>query len=112
MVSGFVTSPCDQLRIFSGDARLMRIASKSAIGFAMSKGLERYKVILRFLQVSRARGRPSNFSSQLLVLEKPGQNSGQICGTESRYRSGSYFKNFDHVPASVANDRRLTTDDC
>src|SRR5215813_4572332 len=58
MVSGFVTSPCDQLRIFSGDARLMRIASKSAIGFAMSKGLERYKVILRFLRVSRARRRP------------------------------------------------------
>src|SRR6516164_4674910 len=51
MVSGLVTSPCDQLRIFSGDARLMRMASKSAIGFAMSKGLERYKVILRFLRV-------------------------------------------------------------
>src|SRR6266567_2712549 len=50
MVSGLVTSPCDQLRIFSGDARLMRIASKSAIGFAMSKGLERYKVVLRFLR--------------------------------------------------------------
>src|SRR5438874_12673756 len=49
MVSGLVTSPCDQLRIFSGDARLMRIASKSAIGFAMSKGLERYKVFLHFL---------------------------------------------------------------
>src|SRR5581483_665320 len=49
IVSGLVTSPCDQLRIFSGDARLMRIASKSAIGFAMSKGLERYKVFLRFL---------------------------------------------------------------
>src|SRR5436190_14800287 len=46
MVSGLVTSPCDQLRIFSGDARLMRIASKSAIGFAISKGLERYKVFL------------------------------------------------------------------
>src|SRR6185437_3705671 len=44
MVSGFVTSPCDQLRIFSGEARLMRIASKSAIVFAISKGLERYKV--------------------------------------------------------------------
>src|SRR6185437_11650056 len=44
MVSGFVTSPCDQLRIFSGEARLMRMASKSAIGFAISKGLERYKV--------------------------------------------------------------------
>jgi hypothetical protein len=44
MVSGFVTSPCDQLRIFSGEARLMRMASKSAIGFAKSKGLERNKV--------------------------------------------------------------------
>src|ERR1043165_7514024 len=31
MVSGFVTSPCDQERIFSGDARLMRIASKSVV---------------------------------------------------------------------------------
>ena len=44
MVSGLVTSPWDQLRIFSGEARLMRIASKSAILLAMSKGLERYKV--------------------------------------------------------------------
>jgi hypothetical protein len=33
---------------FSGEARLMRMASKSAIGFAISKGLERYKVVLRF----------------------------------------------------------------
>jgi hypothetical protein len=50
MVSGLVTSPCDQLRIFSGEARLMRMASKSAIGFARSKGLERNKVILGFLR--------------------------------------------------------------
>src|SRR5207302_6212468 len=49
MVSGLVTSPCDQLRIFSGEARLIRMASKSAIGFPRSKGLERYKVFLRFL---------------------------------------------------------------
>src|SRR2546422_6520127 len=49
MVSGLVTSPCDQLRIFSGEARLMRMASKSAIGFARSKGLERNKVFLHFL---------------------------------------------------------------
>src|SRR6184192_1325463 len=48
MVSGLVTSPCDQLRIFSGEARLMRMASKSAIGFPRSKGLERNKVFLRF----------------------------------------------------------------
>jgi hypothetical protein len=47
MVSGLVTSPCDQLRIFSGEARLIRMASKSAIGFPRSKGLERYKVFLR-----------------------------------------------------------------
>src|SRR5215475_315443 len=44
MVSGFVTSPCDQLRIFSGEARLIRMASKSATGFARSNGLERNKV--------------------------------------------------------------------
>src|SRR5689334_22575188 len=47
MVSGLVTSPCDQLRIFSGDAMLILMASKSAIGFARSNGLERYKVLLR-----------------------------------------------------------------
>src|SRR5271170_2481504 len=47
MVSGLVTSPWDQLRIFSGDARLMRMASKSATGFAISNGLER-NMFLRF----------------------------------------------------------------
>src|SRR6266852_4185254 len=57
MVSGLVTSPCDQLRIFSGEARLMRMASKSAMGLAMSKGLERYKVVLRFPAVVRRRTR-------------------------------------------------------
>jgi hypothetical protein len=41
MVSGFVTSPCDQLRIFSGDASMMRIASKSVMGLVSSNGLER-----------------------------------------------------------------------
>src|SRR5215469_3214539 len=68
MVSGLVTSPCDQLRIFSGDARLMRIASKSAIGFAMSKGLERYKVFLRFLRVLTRPLTTPDFSSPLPVL--------------------------------------------
>src|SRR5437588_10902168 len=42
MVSGLVTSPCDQLRIFSGEARLIRMESKSAIKFALSYGEERY----------------------------------------------------------------------
>src|SRR5437588_10780491 len=44
MVSGLVTSPCDQLRIFSGEARLMRMESKSLIALPRSNGLERYKV--------------------------------------------------------------------
>jgi hypothetical protein len=35
--------------------RLMRMASKSAITFAISKGLERNKVFLRFLRFSRVR---------------------------------------------------------
>src|SRR6185437_16990392 len=35
-------SPCDQLRIFSGEARLIRIESKSAIKLALSYGEERY----------------------------------------------------------------------
>src|ERR1700722_15549376 len=42
IVSGLVTSPCDQLRIFSGEARLIRMESKSAIKFALSYGEERY----------------------------------------------------------------------
>src|SRR4051812_12375917 len=44
MVSGLVTSPCDQLRIFSGEATLILMESKSATWFPRSNGLERYKV--------------------------------------------------------------------
>src|SRR5713101_7294258 len=54
---GFVTSPCDQLRIFSGEARLMRMAAKSAIGLAKSKGLERNKGFLHFQRQFRSRQR-------------------------------------------------------
>src|SRR5580658_6799699 len=46
MVSGLVTSPCDQLRIFSGEASEGRIASKSGMGLLSSNGLERYKTTL------------------------------------------------------------------
>src|ERR1700688_4392178 len=41
MVSGLVTSPCDQLRIFSGLASWILMASKSAMGPVSSMGLER-----------------------------------------------------------------------
>jgi hypothetical protein len=46
IVSGLVTSPCDQLRIFSGDASMMRIASKSVMGPESSNGFERNKATL------------------------------------------------------------------
>src|SRR5262249_7857146 len=44
MVSGFVTSPCDQLRMRSGEAREIRMLSKSVMLLPRSNGLERYKV--------------------------------------------------------------------
>src|SRR3569832_537402 len=46
MVSGFVTSPCDHDRIFSGEASMMRMASKSVIGLVSSNGFERNKATL------------------------------------------------------------------
>ena len=56
MVSGLVTSPCDQLRIFSGEASMMRIASKSVIGLVSSNGFERNKVTLLGGPFSSRRG--------------------------------------------------------
>src|SRR5580658_3877025 len=69
MVSGLVTSPCDQLRIFSGDARLMRMASKSATGFAISNGLER-NMFLRFPVDLTRPPAALDFSSQFPVLSE------------------------------------------
>src|SRR4029077_4088238 len=86
MVSGLVTSPCDQLRIFSGDARLMRIASKSAMGFAMSKGLERYKVFLRFLRV---------LTRPLTALE----NQFSVTGSQlNRLEHSPYLRHREQMP--------------
>src|ERR1700740_2640603 len=56
MVSGFVTSPCDQLRIFSGEASMMRIASKSVIGLVSSNGFERNKATLLGGPIGACRG--------------------------------------------------------
>ena len=69
----------------------------------MSKGLERYKVILRFLRVSRA-----PLTALELQFSVPGsqfsenrvRTFGHVCGTESRCRSGSYFKNLVVCPGS------------
>src|SRR5262245_9733738 len=43
MVSGFVTSPCDQHRIRSGAPREIRMALKLLMMVPRSNGLERYK---------------------------------------------------------------------
>src|ERR1700727_1684191 len=58
MVSGLVTSPWDQLRIFSGEASEMRMASKSVMGLVSSNGLERYKTTLlgTWLQIGTPKG--------------------------------------------------------
>src|SRR5689334_11393756 len=56
MVSGLVTSPCDQLRIFSGEASEMRMESKSAIRLARSYGEERYIIISYFRLFAFIRG--------------------------------------------------------
>src|SRR5579872_1465277 len=113
MVSGLVTSPCDQLRIFSGEARLMRMASKSAIGFAMSKGLERYKVVLRFPAVIRRRYAAPETSVEFPVSSfLSGPNPLHIslaCRTGSTFHTGSLFKTqFAASPGSpTTGDRRL-----
>src|ERR1700687_4069926 len=80
MVSGLVTSPCDQLRIFSGDARLMRMASKSATGFAISNGLER-NMFLRFPAL-RGSGQWSVASCQFLVFRS--EREPESCETYSK----------------------------
>src|SRR6266404_8763731 len=40
MVSGFLTSPCDHSRIFSGDASDIRMAEKDSGSFGFSKKLK------------------------------------------------------------------------
>src|SRR5437660_2855766 len=102
MVSGLVTSPCDQLRIFSGDARLMRMASKSAIGFTRSKGLERYKVFLQFLRhYAAARGSQNDW---------PGF-SGQQFARPSHSGAGNGSRSFQSLKAVLADSGRSTGTD-
>src|SRR5580692_8063116 len=75
MVSGLVTSPCDQLRIFSGEASEMRMASKSVMGLVSSNGLERYKTTLlgTLLQVSSSEACLATFPGLILLgLSFPG----------------------------------------
>src|SRR5579872_5237412 len=94
MVSGLVTSPCDQLRIFSGEARLIRMASKSAITFAISNGLERNKVFLRFSRLLRRRLRlliaslvvsPSSLAKSHDLHTQ--EQSPQVLSSKSKHRN-------------------------
>src|SRR5437763_1678202 len=75
MVSGLVTSPCDQLRIFSGEATLILMESKSATWFPRSNGLERYKVSSCGIHDCRFRLRKQwTVSSVQLPVESFAQN--------------------------------------
>jgi hypothetical protein len=64
----------------------MRMASKSAMGFAMSKGLERYKVVLRFPAVVRRR-----YATPEISVEFPVSCLGRILFTSLACRMGSNF---------------------
>src|SRR5579859_856520 len=77
MVSGLVTSPRDQLRIFSGDARLIRMESKSVIVLPRSNGLERYKVFL--LRLYAAAAAPGDAHLSLALDSRPGSTPESRC---------------------------------
>src|ERR1035437_9494577 len=77
MVSGLVTSPWDQLLIFSGDAREMRIESKSAIKFARSYGED-----LKIASSSKNRLAPDEHGSQkirILIRVYPRSSVAHSC---------------------------------
>src|ERR1700734_3070911 len=86
MVSGLVTSPCDQLRIFSGDASMMRIASKSVMGLVSSNGFERNKATLLGRPFGARRG---NFPGLSKDPSFPG-------GGVYRLQEGSEFQLLTH----------------
>src|ERR1700690_3382531 len=93
MVSGLVTSPCDQLRIFSGDARLMRMASKSATGFAISNGLER-NMFLRFPVDLTRPPAALGCSSQFPVLSENQLEIGRIAALRAGAAAANCSKLF------------------
>ena len=105
MVSGLVTSPCDQLRIFSGEARLMRMASKSAIGFPSqmdSNGtkLSSYPAGLAVANC-RSRGPCAAAGGSRFAIDSPGAAS---CGSSG----GSYpDPQIDQSAATGAGDNGL-----
>src|SRR5215510_10495181 len=67
MVSGLVTSPWLQLRIFSGEAREMRIESKSAIKFARSYGEDLKIASNNSLKLSAISDQPLQTSFKLIA---------------------------------------------
>src|ERR1017187_1608633 len=67
MVSGLVTSPWLQLRIFSGEAREMRIESKSAIKFARSYGEDRIFILPKNQQTTTTAPLRSRLGKVLLI---------------------------------------------
>src|SRR6266478_5714443 len=82
MVSGLVTSPWDQERIFSGLAKLMRMESKSAIKLARSYGLLRYKVVSSSPAFAGVAFRRSSFRKTARTAENPTAENFLLPGQE------------------------------
>src|SRR5882672_6691875 len=82
MVSGLVTSPWDQERIFSGLAKLMRMESKSAIKLARSYGLLRYKVVSSSPAFAGVAFRRSSFRKTARTAENPTTENFLLPGQE------------------------------
>src|ERR1700689_1723342 len=95
MVSGLVTSPCDQLRIFSGEASEMRMASKSVMGLVSSNGLERYKTTLlgTWLRIDNSKAcrcyDPGSDSARPVLSRCEDRPILKILGDESPFPSGA-----------------------
>src|SRR6267143_1762752 len=82
MVSGLVTSPWDQERIFSGLAKLMRMESKSAIKLARSYGLLRYKVVSSSPAFAGVAFRRPSFRKTARTAENPTTENFLLPGQE------------------------------
>src|SRR5579863_5821328 len=95
MVSGLVTSPWDQLRIFSGEAREMRMESKSAIKFARSYG-EDLKIASNIYLTAETQRSQRKRREDLLSSAFP-RRSPRLCG---EYAPNQPPKPYPALPAA------------
>src|SRR3954453_15012620 len=89
MVSGFLTSPCDHSRIFSGEASAIRIALNERGSFGFSKKLKMSFTMGSYTRGSFVGGSAGaahlvgNFSGE---RGEPGRDTGSLLGLAARHR--------------------------